>query len=98
MDPSPILSMVSPFFRDIHHAQIQHFQETVIGKEHCFGFCDLSQLSVKSPDGIHSIDQATDRFRVLEEAKRFTQLSFLDLAILKYFPLPFYPSDPVHPK
>lgn len=65
MDLSLILSVASPFFRDIHHVQIQHFQETVIGS------------------------QAADRFWILKEFERFAQLSFLDLAILEYFPLYF---------
>ena len=56
MDLSPILSMSSPFFRDIHHGQIQHFQETLIRREYRLGFRDLPQLPVKSLDGIRGID------------------------------------------
>ena len=66
MDLSPILSVSSPFFRDIHHGQIQHFQETLIRREYRLRFRDLPQLPVKSLDGIRGIDQAADHFRILE--------------------------------
>ena len=66
MDLPPILSVSGPFFRDIHHGQIQHFQKTVIRRKYRFGFSDLSELTVKSLDGIRGIDQTADRFRILE--------------------------------
>ena len=56
MDLPPILSVSGPFFRDIHHGQIQHFQETLIGREYRLRFRDLPQLPVKSLDGIRGID------------------------------------------
>ena len=39
-----------------HHGQIQHFQKNVIRRKHRFGFGDLSELTVKSLDGIGSVD------------------------------------------
>lgn len=56
MDLPPILSVSGPFFRDIHHGQIQHFQEALIGREYRLRFRDLPQLLVKSLDGIRGID------------------------------------------
>ena len=66
MDLAPILTVTSPFLRDIHHGQIQHFQETLVGRAHRLGFCDLLQLTVKSVDCIGCIDQASNCFRILE--------------------------------
>ena len=58
MDLSPVLSVASPFFRDIHHDLIQHFQETVIRREYCLGFCNFPQLPVKSLNCVCCINQA----------------------------------------
>ena len=58
MDLPPILSVTCPFFRDIHHGQIQHFQETLIGREYRLRFRNLPQLPVKSLNGIRGIDIA----------------------------------------
>lgn len=66
MNLSPILTMASPFFRNIYHSKIQHFQKTFIGRKYGFGFCDLPALTVKSLHGIRGIDQMTDRFRIFE--------------------------------
>ena len=66
MNLLPILPVSSPFFCDIHHGQIQHFQKTVIRRKYRFGFGDLSDLTIKSFDGIGSIDQTPNRFRILK--------------------------------
>ena len=66
MNLPPILPVSSPFFRDIHHGQIQHFQKTVIRRKYRFRFSDLSELTIKSFGGIGSIDQTPNRFRILE--------------------------------
>ena len=55
-----------PFFRDIHHGQIQHFQQAVVGGEHGFGFCHLAQLAVEALDGIGGVNQPPHLLRVLE--------------------------------
>ena len=60
MNLPPILTMASPFFRDIYHGQIQHFQQTFIGRKYGFGFCDLPELAVKSLDSIRGIDRSND--------------------------------------
>ena len=36
VDNAPIPALACPFFRDVHHRQIQHFQQAVIGREHGF--------------------------------------------------------------
>lgn len=36
MDNAPIPALACPFFRDVHHRQIQHFQQAVIGRKHGF--------------------------------------------------------------
>ena len=38
MDLSPVLPVTGLFFRDIHGCQIQHFQETVIGRKYRLAF------------------------------------------------------------
>ena len=58
MNLSPVLTVASPFLRDVHHGQIQHFQETVIGWKYRLGFCDFSKLTVKSLDCVSRIDPA----------------------------------------
>ena len=35
-DLPPILTVACPFFCDIHHRKIQHFQKAVIRREDCF--------------------------------------------------------------
>ena len=36
MDLSPVLAVACPFLRDIHHCQIQHFQQAVVGRKYGF--------------------------------------------------------------
>ena len=36
MDHTPVLASACPLFRDVHHGQIQHFQQAVIRGEHGF--------------------------------------------------------------
>lgn len=43
MDLPPIVPGAGPFFCDIFHGQIQHFQETVIGRGSVKNFGILSQ-------------------------------------------------------
>ena len=69
MDAAPILLTTRPLFRNIHHRQIQHFQQTVVCRKDALGFCDLPQLPVKAFDRVRGIDQTAD-FLI----RRFTQL------------------------
>lgn len=69
MDAAPVLPSTRPLFRNIHHRQIRHFQQTVICRKDALGFCDLPQLPVKALDRVRGIDQ-TANFLI----RRFTQL------------------------
>ena len=65
MDLPTILTMPNPFFGNVHHSQIQHFQQAAIGWEYSLGLRDFSKLTVKSFDCICRIVQTPNRFRVL---------------------------------
>ena len=56
MDQAPVLTASSPFFANIYHGQIQHFQQAVIGRKHGFGFCHLAQLAVNTLNGVGGAD------------------------------------------
>ena len=66
IDPAPILPAACPLFRDIHHGQIQHLEQTVIRGKHGLGFGHLPQLTVESLDGVGGLDQPSELFRKLE--------------------------------
>ena len=67
MDLPPILSVSGPFFPWYPSwPDTAFFQKTVIRRKYRFRFGDLSELTVKSLDGIRGIDQAADRFGILE--------------------------------
>ena len=58
MNQAPGLPPSGPFLRNIHHGQIQHFQQTVIRREYRFCLCYFPKLPVKAFDCIGCIDQA----------------------------------------
>ena len=66
MDHAPALPPAGPLFGNIHHGQIQHFQQAVIGGEYGFGLGHLAQLAVEALNGIGGIDQPPDLLGVLE--------------------------------
>ena len=66
MDSAPVLPPTRPLFRNIHHRQIQHFQQTVVCRENALGFCDLPQLPIKAFDRVRGIDQTADFLRIFE--------------------------------
>ena len=66
MDPAPVLPATRPLFRNVHHRQIQHFQQTVVCRENTLGFGDLSQLPIKAFDRVRGIDQTADFLRIFE--------------------------------
>ena len=74
---TPVLPPSGPLLRDIHHGQIQHFQQAVIGGKYGFGFGHLAQLAVKSFDGVGRIDQASDCFWILPPVTIFTKSTSL---------------------
>ena len=54
------------FFRNVHHGQAQHFQQTVIGGKDRRGLSHLAQLPVETLDGIGSSDQPAHLLGILE--------------------------------
>ena len=66
MNLSPVLPMASPFFRDIHSCQIQHFQKAVIRRENRFAFSHFPELTIESFNGICGVNQASYCLRIFE--------------------------------
>ena len=66
VDQAPVLPPPSPLFRNVHHGQIQHFQQAVIGGKDGLGLGHLAQLAVETLDGIGGIDQPAHLLGVLE--------------------------------
>ena len=66
VDQAPILSPSGPLFRNVHHGQAQHFQQTVIGGKDRRGLSHLAQLAVETLDGIGSSDQPAHLLGILE--------------------------------
>ena len=60
MDHAPVLPPAGPLFGNIHHGQIQHFQQAVISRKYGFGLGHLAQLAVEALNGIGGIDQPPD--------------------------------------
>ena len=56
MDHAPVLTPASPFFRNVHHGQIQHFQEAVVCGEHGFRLSNLSELAIEPFNGVRGLD------------------------------------------
>ena len=66
VDQAPILPPPGPFFRNVHHGQIQHFQQAVISGKHRFGLGHLAQLAIKPLNGIGGVDQPAYLLGILE--------------------------------
>ena len=58
VDQAPILPPSGPLFRNVHHGQIQHFQQAVIGGKDRFGLCHLAQLAVEALDSFVNFTMA----------------------------------------
>ena len=61
VDQAPILPTSGPFFRNVHHDQMQHFQQAVIGRKHRFGLGHLMQLTVGALDDERTTDASPKR-------------------------------------
>ena len=66
VDQAPVLPSSGPFFRNVYHGQIQHFQQAVIRGKDRLGLCHLAQLAVKSLNGIGGVDQPAYLLGILE--------------------------------
>ena len=60
VDDAPVLASARPFFRNVHHGQIQHLQQAVVRWENRLGLGHLPQLAVKALNGVGGIDQPPD--------------------------------------
>lgn len=63
---TPITPFSCPLLGDVHHRQIQHFQQTVIGRKHGFRFGNLAQLAVETLYGVGGINQCPNLLRILK--------------------------------
>ena len=88
MNDAPVLPPSSPFFRNIHRSQIQHFQQTIISRKYRFGFGDLAQLAVKTLDGVGGIDQSAHLLGVLEIGAEIGPVSPPGLGDFRIFLVP----------
>ena len=52
VDHTPVLPPAGPLLRDVHHGQIQHFQQAVIGGKDRFSLGHLAELAVKALNGV----------------------------------------------
>ena len=66
MDPAPIHPPAGPFFRTVHHCQMQHFEEAVVRRKDGFCLCHLAKLTFETLYGIGRIDEPTYFLRILE--------------------------------
>ncbi len=66
VDDAPVLAPACPLCGDIHHRQIQHLKQTVIGRKYRFGFRDLAKLPVEAFNGVGGINQPPDLLWELE--------------------------------
>ena len=66
MDQAPVLASASPFPGNVHHGQVQHFQQAVIRGENGLCLGNLAQLAVETLNGVGGIDESADLLWVLE--------------------------------
>ena len=66
MDHAPVHAPPGPFFRNVHHRQIQHFHKAVVCGKDGLRFGHLPQLAVETLDGVRGIDQPADGVGELE--------------------------------
>ena len=73
MDLPPILTMTCPFFRDVDHGQIQHFQQAVIRRENRFCLGHFPKLPVSGTYiRVHrkSLAKAKEKLKLLTKRNR----------------------------
>ena len=91
MDQAPVLMAISPFFGNVYHGQIQHFQQAVISRKLGFGFCHLAQLAVKSFNGVSGVDQASYLLGILEVGAEIGPVGSPGLGDFRVFLVPALP-------
>ena len=55
VDRAPVLSPARPFFRDVHHGEIEHLEKTVVGGKDGFRFSHFPKLAVEALNGSGSV-------------------------------------------
>lgn len=90
VDHTPVLPPAGPLFRDVHHGQVQHFQQAVVGGEHGFGFGHLAQLAVETLNGVGSVNQPPHLLRVLEIGAQVCPVVPLGLGDFRIFSVPVF--------
>ena len=91
MNQAPILSPSGPFFRNVHHGQIQQFQQAVIRGKHRFGLGHLVQLAVETPNGIRGVDQPVYLLGILEVGAEIGPVGTPGLGDFQVFLVPVLP-------
>ncbi len=66
VDTAPVLTAASPFFRDVLHSQIKHFEKAVISGKYGLCLSHFLQLPVEAFYGIGRIDQLSEFLWELE--------------------------------
>ena len=93
MDLAPVLPVACPFLRNVHHGQIQHFQQAVIGWEYGFGFGHFPQLAVEPFDCIRRVNQTPHRFWIFEISGQCRPVVVPGLVDFRVFGIPFVPKQ-----
>ena len=60
VDAAPVLSATCPFFRDVLHSQIKHFEKAVISRKYGLCLSYFFQLTVKAFYGIGGVNQLSE--------------------------------------
>ena len=85
VDQTPVLTPAGPFSGNVHHGQIQHFQQTVVRGKDRLGFGDLPKLAVETLDGVGGIDQPANLLGILEVGAQMYPVVPPGREILGYF-------------
>ena len=93
VDHAPVLPPTDSLFGNIHHGQIQHFQQAVVGGEYRFGLGYLAQLAVEAFNVIGSIDQPSDLLGILEVGAQIGLVVPPGLGDFGVFLVPVLPKD-----
>ena len=66
MDHAPAQPVSSSLSGNVHHGQIQHFQQAVVRWEYGFGLDYLLQLAVETLNSISDVNQLSYLLRMFE--------------------------------
>lgn len=88
VDCTPVLTPSCPFPGNVHHGQIQHLEQAVIGGEYGFGFRHLPELAVEAFNSIGGVDQLPDLLGILEIGAEIGPVLPPGLGDLRVFPVP----------